>query len=403
MYQNPPEPGRPRSDPRCRKAGWPLDLRHRPIEEMGAADAWKARKMAKNIYIRGDTYHARFQVAGRTYRKSLHVRVEPAKRAEAKAVRALEKLKSQIEDEVRHGITPPKTWQDAVIAWNEVALSLISENSYRRYIVSFNQCRSWLEDRQIKDIDGVCLRELIKGRRALGVSNATIRRDLTAISSVLAVAQDEGWIVDNHAHAVNRKRIPERRIPIVLPQQESIAAMIEALPTKIADICSFAIETGMRQDEIVQLEWSCIDTKRRIATIHKTKGSKLRAVPLSARALAILKRQPRTTYSGIVFWRGKGLTIDWVSSQFGAVARKLTQTLKGFVRFRFHDLRHLFAVQYLRKGGSIYTLQGILGHTSIQTTEMYLAHLTPDQQNVARLGRAQKSSHPQRSVTPEGS
>jgi integrase/recombinase XerD len=370
---------------------------------MGAADARKARKMAKNIYIRGDTYHARFQVAGRTYRQSLHVRVEPAKRAEAKAVRALEKLKRQIEDEVRHGITPPKTWQDAVITWNEVALSLISENSHRRYIVSFNQCRVWLEDKQIRDIDGACLRELIKGRRALGVSNATIRRDLTAISSVLAVAQDEGWIIDNHAHAINRKRIPERRSPIVLPQESSIAAMIEALSSKIADICSFAIETGMRQDEIVQLEWSCIDTKRRIATIHKTKGSKLRAVPLSDLALAILKRQPRTTYSNIVFWRGKGLTIDWVSSQFGAMARKLTQNTKGFVRFRFHDLRHLFAVQYLRNGGSIYALQGILGHTSIQTTEMYLAHLTPEQQNEARLGEAQKLSQPQRSVTPEGS
>lgn len=359
--------------------------------------------MAKNIYIRGDTYYARFQIAGQPYRQSLHVRVEPAKRSEAKAIRALEKLKAQKEDEVRHGITPPKTWQDAVIAWNEVALSLISENSHRRYIVSFNQCRFWLEDKHIRDIDGTCLRELIKGRRALGVSNATIRRDLTAISSVLAVAQDEGWIVDNHAHSMNRKRIPERRSPIVLPQQASISAMIEAMPPKLGDICSIAIETGMRQDEIVQLEWSCIDAKRRIATIHKTKGSKLRAVPLSARALAILKRQPRTTHSDLVFWRGKGLTIDWVSSQFGAVARKLTQTSKGFVRFRFHDLRHLFAVQYLRKGGSIYTLQGILGHTSIQTTEMYLAHLTPDQQNVARLGKAQKLSHPQRSVTPEGS
>ena len=126
-------------------------------------------------------------------------------------------------------------------------------------------------------------------------------------------------------------------------------------------------------------------------------------MPLSDLALAILKRQPRTTYSNIVFWRGKGLTIDWVSSQFGAVARKLTQNSKGFVRFRFHDLRHLFAVQYLRNGGSIYALQGILGHTSIQTTEMYLAHLTPEQQNEARLGEAQKLSQPQRSVTPEGS
>ena len=61
----------------------------------------------------------------------------------------------------------------------------------------------------------------------------------------------------------------------------------------------------------MQLEWSCIDTKRRIATVHKTRGSTLQAVPLSDLAVAILKRQPRTTYSNIVFWRGKGLTIDW--------------------------------------------------------------------------------------------
>jgi integrase/recombinase XerD len=150
----------------------------------------------------------------------------------------------------------------------------------------------------------------------------------------------------------------------------------------------------MSQDEIVLLAWNCIDTERRIATIHNTKGSKLRAVPLSDLALAILKRQPRTTYSKIVVWRGKGLTIDWVSSRFGAVARKLAQTSKGFVRFRFHDLRHLFAVQYLRNGGSIYARQGILGHASIQTTEMYLSHLTPQQQHEARLGEAQKCHSP---------
>jgi integrase len=73
------------------------------------------------------------------------------------------------------------------------------------------------------------------------------------------------------------------------------------------------------------LERNCIDTKRRIATIHKAKGSQLGAVPLSDLALAILKRQPRTTSSTIVFWRGKGLTIDWVSSHFGGLARKLTR------------------------------------------------------------------------------
>ena len=56
------------------------------------------------------------------------------------------------------------------------------------------------------------------------------------------------------------------------------------------------------------------------------------------------------------------------------------------MRFRFHDLRHLFAVRYLQSGGSIYILQGIMGHGSVKTTEIYLAYLTPDQQQSAKLG-----------------
>lgn len=56
------------------------------------------------------------------------------------------------------------------------------------------------------------------------------------------------------------------------------------------------------------------------------------------------------------------------------------------MRFRFHDLRHLFAVRYLQNGGSIYALQGIMGHTSVKTTEIYLAYLTPDQQLKSKMG-----------------
>ena len=57
--------------------------------------------------------------------------------------------------------------------------------------------------------------------------------------------------------------------------------------------------------------------------------------------------------------------------------------------FRFHDLRHWYAVDYLRRGGSIYTLQQILGHSSIKTTELYLAYLTPNEQEQAKAGSAQ--------------
>ena len=342
--------------------------------------------MPKNITVRNGVYWGRFQVAGRIYRKSLQVRVEPAKRAEGKAVRALERLKSEIEDEIRNGITPPRLWQEAVISWNEVASTLISESTQKRYLVSLAQCTKALERKALHQIDAACLRDLIKGRREQGASNATIRRDLTAISAVLSHAQDEGWVEQNVALLVNRRRIPERRDPIMLPTEASITAILEVLPPKLADICLFAIETGMRQNEIVQLDWSCIDFARAVATIHKTKGSKLRTVPLTPAALVILRRQPKAPNSPVVFWKGDGAVIDWVSTVFGKWSRKRSQQMPDFVRFRFHDLRHLFAVRYLQNGGSIYILQGIMGHTSVKTTEIYLAYLTPDKQQVAKLG-----------------
>jgi integrase len=68
------------------------------------------------------------------------------------------------------------------------------------------------------------------------------------------------------------------------------------------------------------------------------------------------------------------------------VGTKVGTVPAHFVRFRFHDLRHLFAVRYLQNGGSIYALQGIMGHTSVKTTEIYLAYLTPDQQLKSKMG-----------------
>lgn len=49
-----------------------------------------------------------------------------------------------------------------------------------------------------------------------------------------------------------------------------------------------------------------------------------------------------------------------------------------------HHLRHLYAVRYLKNGGSIYVLQQLLGHGSIKVTEIYLDHLTPAEQERAK-------------------
>jgi integrase/recombinase XerD len=58
-----------------------------------------------------------------------------------------------------------------------------------------------------------------------------------------------------------------------------------------------------------------------------------------------------------------------------------------FRRFTFHDLRHYHAVQWLKSGRSIYVLKDRLGHTSVKTTEMYLAYLTAEEKNRVMFGR----------------
>jgi len=53
---------------------------------------------------------------------------------------------------------------------------------------------------------------------------------------------------------------------------------------------------------------------------------------------------------------------------------QIGRSKRAGVRFRCHDLRHKFAIDYLKNGGDIYKLKQILGHSSVKTTEMYLAY-----------------------------
>jgi len=93
-----------------------------------------------------------------------------------------------------------------------------------------------------------------------------------------------------------------------------------------------------------------------------------------------------------LFWHDDGERYVNVASGFAAITRRLAseegdngEVLRPWFRkFRFHDLRHLFAVEALRSGTGIYALQQILGHRSIRTTELYFDYLTPEEAQRAR-------------------
>jgi integrase/recombinase XerD len=314
----------------------------------------------------------------------------------------LKALRQEIEDRVYFGASEAISWPQAVVAWDEaIKRTKKRPGTIARYLVSLGQLRRWLDPCDVQKIDLALLREIVKQRRKAGAGNATIRRDLTAVSSVLDHAIDEGWIEENPARMFDRHRLKESRDPIVLPQPESIAAVL-AVGSRFTDMADFARETGMREEEIASLHHSQIDRDRMAISLVHTKGRRAREVPVTVRALEIIDRQPQFLRSPFVFWRGAGERFINVASQFHAtvkrVAQKAAQQDIKLRRFRFHDLRHLFAVEYLREGrGSLYELQQILGHASVKTTEIYLDHLTPEEKRIAIHGVAQNAARDERS------
>ncbi len=347
----------------------------------------------KNIYLREGIYWARFKVRGVEYRQSLRTRSERI------AVKRLAALREQTEDEAVYGIAGPVSWADAVISWAARTQGNVGERTYKRYLCSLRQVRAHLDHLSVQAITADVLKDLIKARRRAGVKNATIRRDLTAISGVLDNAADESWIADNPAIALNRRRIvPERIERIVLPQAASIALIFARVPSRIRDICEFTRETGLRLDEVTSLRHAAINRPERTITVEKGKGNKVRVVPLTAVAEAIIDRQPRFIGKPLVFWQGNGAAITELSSRLSGYMRRATRKAAQenieFHAFSHHDFRHLFAVEYLRSGrGSIYDLQGELGHGTITVTERYLAFLTPEQMKAAKSLVAQRGAH----------
>ncbi|WP_439538727.1 tyrosine-type recombinase/integrase [Sphingomonas sp.] len=353
--------------------------------------------MPKNLYLRDGIYWARFKVGGVEYRQSLRTRSERV------AVKRLAAYRETIEDQAVYGIDGPVSWPDAVVSWSERAAGNLGPRTYDRYLCSLRQVRSFLDSKAVQEVTADLLKEMIKSRRRAGVKNATIRRDLTAVGSVLDNAADEGWIDDNPATTLNRRRIvPEKVERIVLPQTASIALVFARLPDRIRDICEFTRETGLRLDEVTGLRHADIDRDRRTITVAKGKGDKTRVVSLTRQAEAIIDRQPRYIGKPWAFWQGTGERMTGLSSRIGGYVRRAAQKAAQdgveFHPFSHHDFRHLFAVEYLRnQRGGIYDLQRELGHGTITITERYLAFLTPEEAKAAKSAVAQYAAHEPRS------
>lgn len=143
-------------------------------------------------------------------------------------------------------------------------------------------------------------------------------------------------------------------------------------------IVALMLDSGLRLHEVVTLSCSCIHSDEGYLIVQQGKGDKQRVVPFGSTTAQLLRE-----YTGLTNFipPREPLLIKVSDIRYGyepisdVTIKQLFRKLKeraGIRRLKPHLLRHTFATRYLENGGNIYTLQQILGHTSLEMVKRYL-------------------------------
>ena len=260
----------------------------------------------------------------------------------------------------------------------------LSEATRRAYRFDLEPFVAWLDARKttVEHVDARVLAEYAAelGRDRRKLAPATIARKLAAIRSFLR-------------HALGAARVPEgsfaprrpRRLPDV-PRASDVEAAIEGalgdgpLALRNRALLELVYSAGLRSREAIMLDLADVDFEQETVHVHG-KGGKERVVPLGEEASHWLGRYLREARPELV--RGAEAAV-FVSAR----GRRLdTSTLRRICP-NPHKLRHAFATHLLEGGADLRTIQELLGHSSLSTTQVY-SHV-----DGKRLRRVYDRAHP---------
>jgi len=212
--------------------------------------------------------------------------------------------------------------------------------------------------------------DAIKAAKLKAACKPTVNRYLALVRAILLRSRDDWEWIDKVPKVKLFKEGSGRERSITVAQAETL---VSELPAHQRDVVVFALATGLRQSNVLGLEWSHVDLAAGHAWVgaSQSKNGKPIAVPLNATALDVLRRQLGKHRDRVFTYAGKPLghanTLAW---------RKALKRA-GIGNFRWHDLRHTWAPWHRQSGTPTHELQRLGGWRSSVMVERY-AHLAPD-------------------------
>lgn len=215
------------------------------------------------------------------------------------------------------------------------------------------------------------------------LSDATKNRYVAMLRSIFRFAVDEGYCDKDPTRSIKLKR--ELPVKLYEVNDDLICRLLYAVKwletryPRTSCLVEFLLLTGMRVGEALSLKWTDFDLTLRHVTLRITKSGRVRHVPISDECVEVLDRLAQATPDfpddGWIFPSSYG------DAHMTRPVRPWKRACKAAglpVSLRFHDLRHIFASACVKDGIPLYTVQGLLGHSSIRMTERYSALASSD-------------------------
>jgi len=225
-----------------------------------------------------------------------------------------------------------------------------------------------------RDPDSITMADVdrvVDALRAKGNSPATINRKLAALSRMLSFAHARGWV--SRKIPITRMREPQGRIRFLSRDEYSdITADFQANDPEMADLFVVLVETGMRLNEALLLQWR--DVENGHIRIWQNKADKPRSIPMSTACRHALKNCDSKAYPFM------DLTTHTVRHRWNAMKKRLGY--QDDLQLTPHCCRHTFASWLVQRGIPIYTVKELCGHKCIEVTMRY-AHLKDEDRSNA--------------------
>jgi site-specific recombinase XerD len=265
-----------------------------------------------------------------------------------------------------------------------LASPALAESTRRAYASDLRELHGWL-DRRGTTVEEIDVRVLVDyaselGRARNGLAPATIARKLAAVRSFLRFTLGPSRVPDASLGPRRPQRLPEA------PKREEVESILDSLggegPLGLRNraLVELVYSAGLRSAEAVGLDLSDVDFEQEHVRV-RGKGGKERIVPLGEEASHVIARYLREGRPELARGANDALFLS-------VRGRRLdTSTLRRLLPHP-HRLRHSFATHLLEGGADLRTIQELLGHASLSTTQVY-SHV-----DARRLRKVYDSSHP---------